>query len=277
MTKGQYSITISAGPSYTTARQENAEFFANAMASAKDPATASIFGYLAIRNQDVPGGETATKMIETTLPPQAKAVLDQENAKKDDQEPVIPTPRGPLPVSQVPQVLSQMEQQIAQLNEAIKQADVDKQHAEALKQQQAVMKQQEVLADQQLEPARIQAETVSAQAKLTEAEAKRITAAADLARAQAEAAAAPDLARASTMKADTEHMTAQIGLLNAHQAAMLSAAEAEGRALNGNESALEVWRATLESETKIRVAEIMAEGQARRAQARQTNPKETPQ
>jgi hypothetical protein len=174
-------------------------------------------------------------------------------------------------VSQVPQVLSsQIEQQIAQTQRG----------AQAGRRRQAARRGAEAAAggdEAAVEPARIQAETVSAQAKLTEAEAKRITAAADLARAQAEAAAAPDLARASTMKADTEHMTAQIGLLNAHQAAMLSAAEAEGRALNGNESALEVWRATLESETKIRVAEIMAEGQARRAQARQTNPKETPQ
>lgn len=268
MTAGKYDITVTAGPSYTTMRQENAEFFANAMSAARDPAHASVFGYLAIRNQDVPGGETATRMIEALLPPQAKAILDQENAKQQGEEQIIPTPQGPLPISQVPAVLSQLQAQIGQLNEAIQKAQIDKQHAEMLREQTAAMKQQEVLANQQLEPARIQAETLKAQADLAKAEADRIKAEAELARAQAEAAAAPERARAEATKADTDHMTAEINLLNAHQQALVTAREAEAAALNGNESALEVWKAGIESETKIIVAQIMAHAAEKRAQAR---------
>lgn len=268
MKAGQYDVTVSAGPSYSTARQENAEFFANMMSSAKEPAMVSIAGYLAMRNQDVLGGETAAKMLATTLPPQAKAVLDQENAKGQEDEPIIATPRGPLPASQVPQVLSQLEMQIQQMGEALKEADVAKQKAEALKAEQAMLKQQEVVADQQLEPARIQAETLKAQAALADAEAKRIQAEADLARAQAEASTAPMMAQTAALTAEKDHMAAEVNLLTAHQQSRVAAAEAEAKALDGNATAFEAWKATLESETRIAVAEIAARAAERRAQSK---------
>lgn len=193
LTVGKYDITISNGPSYSTMRQESAEFFANALSASKDPAQAAVMGYLAIKNQDIKDGETATKMLATTLPPAAKAVLDEENGDKGEQEQTIPTPKGPLPVSQVPQALQALEQQIQQMGEALQKADGDKQQAEVLRHQEGLLKQQAAVADQQLEPVRnateqkkAEAEIAKANATTEQAKAATIQAQADLVRANLE-------------------------------------------------------------------------------------------
>lgn len=252
MKAGKYDVTVTAGPSYTTARQENAEFFANALSAAKDPASAAVFSYLAIRNQDVPGGETATKMMETLLPAPAKAVIDQENAKgSQDEGDVIQTSQGPIPVKMVPTLLDEMKAQLGALNEALEKADAAKKQTELLKQQQA-------MREQELEPARIAADQQKTAAEIAKAEAARIQAEADLIRARSEAEAAPFKARADAEKAEADRLTAEVNYVNAQADAQIAAAKAQSEALNGDTTAFEAWKTTLESETRIRVAEIMA-------------------
>lgn len=265
MSVGEYDVTVTSGPSFSTMRQENAEFFANALSSAKDPASAAVFSYLAIQNQDVPGGETATKMMKTLLPPQAKAVLDEENSEGDEE--VIQTPHGPVPVAQVPQILQNLEMKIQQCEEALQKVDASKTQTELLKQQTEHLKQQQVMKESESLPAKLEAERIKAQADLANAETARIQAQADMLRAQAEAQMAPHTARAQALSAETERMNAEVSLLTTQQQAQVAAAEAEAKALNGNETALEVWKASLEAQTKIAVAEIAARSVQQRSKS----------
>jgi hypothetical protein len=120
---GTYDVTVKAGPGYDTKRQEAAEFMTDAMQAAKDPATAAVLTYLAIKNQDVPGSEEATKMLKKLLPP-GVAEVDQS----DDQQQMIQTHKGPLPIEQAPQAIAMMDQRIQELTAAM--PEVQKQAAQ---------------------------------------------------------------------------------------------------------------------------------------------------
>lgn len=253
MTCQNYSVTVTAGASYSTLRQENSEFFAKAMQSAKDPATASVVTYLAMKNNDAPDADEATKMLKALLPPQ---VISAMSDNKD--EPMVQTSKGPLPVSQVPQALSAMEQHIQQLTETLQKLDQGKQQLD-------LMKQQQVLHEQQLEPGRQQAEQMRISAEIQKAKTAQLQAEADMVRAQSEAAVAPQKAQAEIHKQAHDAMMAEAHLMNANQKLQVDAAVAEAESLSGNLEALEVWKATLEAETRIRVAEISARASAARA------------
>lgn len=169
---GKYDVTISNGPSFTTMRQESAEFFTSAMQAAKDPATMAAISYLAIKNQDVPHADLAAKLIKATMPPVMQQIIDDETGGDEDeeeQEPVAQTPEGPLPLSQVPQAIDALKQQIVQAQEALQQAQVAKQQADLLKAQNEAEKL--ALEQQRIETERFNAETarMEAQAK-TDAE-----------------------------------------------------------------------------------------------------------
>lgn len=176
VTVGEYDITVSAGPSYSTMRQESAEFFTAAMQAAKDPATAAVVTYLAMKNQDVPGGEIATKMLEKLLPPPAQQVLQEEGGRDEPTE-IIQTPRGPLPIAQVPQVLAQLEQGMEMAAQALQKSQADKNSAEVMKQQNE---------ERSLEIKANEADTKAYEADTARQEMERQKAV-DLARAEAEA------------------------------------------------------------------------------------------
>lgn len=193
LTKGQYDLTVTPGPSYSTKRQEAAEFMTNAMQSAKDPVTASVVTYLAFKNSDVPGAEEAVKMLKKTLP--------QGIAEPDEgQEPMIDTPQGPMPASQVGQLIQQMGTALQNAHneiEQVKAADVEAKRADAAnKARELEIKQFEAdtkRGDEQLKAQeaadKARAESLKAQADLVKAEADLVSAQADADRARAEAAA----------------------------------------------------------------------------------------
>lgn len=130
MTAGEFDVTVSAGPSYGTMRQESAEFFANAMQSAKDPVTAAVVTYLAMKNQDVPGADEATKMLKKLIP---AGIAEPE--KGEEPPPMVQTPQGPVPAPQAGQMLMQLTEQLQQASEALQKAQADKQQSEVMKQQ----------------------------------------------------------------------------------------------------------------------------------------------
>lgn len=170
LTVGDFDMTVSAGPAYSTKRQEAAEFLTDAMQAAKDPAAASVLTYLAIKNQDLPGAEEATKMLKKLLPP---GVAEPED---EGEEPMVPTPHGPVPMSKVGPMIEQMGTALQNADKQMEQADLEKQHAEALKEQ-----------NRQDE---LQIKSREADTNRYEAETARMTADAALLTAQAESAAA---------------------------------------------------------------------------------------
>lgn len=236
---GTYDVTISNGPSFTTMRQESAEFYANAMSAAKDPATASVISYLAIKNQDVPHSDLAAKLIKATMPAPLQQIIDDETGGgegKDgaEQEPVVQTPEGPLPVSQVPQAIEALKQQIVQGQDALKQANAAKQQADLLKEQNAQ-------AANALEAERVRIEQFNAET--------------------------------ARFKAEQEADAEQIRLIQEQEKQQIEAASARGQAVQGDSTAFEAWKATLESQTRIWVAEIAAGASDRRAAIAASRPK----
>jgi hypothetical protein len=188
---GHYDVTVSTGPSFSTMRQESAEFFTNAMQAAKDPATAAIVSYLAIKNQDVPGVETATKMMATILPPAAQAVLDQENGDNEDAPEPIMTQRGPVPAEQAGQLLDALAMQAEELKAQLAKVDATKAETEKVKAEESQLKQVAMMREQQLEPQKLAAEQARTEVEAQKLEVERLKAEADLVRAQAEAEALP--------------------------------------------------------------------------------------
>lgn len=112
---GQYDVRVTVGPSYTTQRQEAAQMMIDLAQGVSDPQISLVMRYLAIKNMDWSGAEDLAGILKKMLPPQL--VED-----KEEQEPVINTPMGPIPASQVGQVMAQMQSQLEQAAQQIKQA-----------------------------------------------------------------------------------------------------------------------------------------------------------
>lgn len=114
---GKYDVTVQTGPGFMTKRQEAAEFLTNAVQAAKDPVTANILTYLAIKNTDWSGAEEAETMLKKTLPP---GIVESEDGQEPP--PMVQTPQGPLPIDQAGQLIGQLMQQVQQGEEAMKKA-----------------------------------------------------------------------------------------------------------------------------------------------------------
>lgn len=194
----EFDFTVSSGPSYSTMRQENVEFFTNAMQAAKDPATAAVVTYLAMKNQDAIGAEEATKMLKVLLPAPVQAAMEEGD---EGQEEMIQTPKGPLPVSQAGQAIAHMDQQLQAATEALehaKAADVQNKERElAIKAKEAETKAFEAETARMEARAKAAAEAERAKSERMKAEASLVQAQADLLRAQAEALKPPEPPKAA--------------------------------------------------------------------------------
>lgn len=113
---GEYDVTVTSGPSYTTARTEAAEYLTQVAQGAKDPATSAVVTFLAIKNSDMPGAEQAVRMMEK-LPNIAQLV-----EKDEGEEEMIQTPKGPIPLSQAEQAIAGMDQALTAAEQAIEKA-----------------------------------------------------------------------------------------------------------------------------------------------------------
>lgn len=99
---GKYDVTVSTGPSYTSKRQEAAEFQLEVIKAR--PEMLEIMGDKLFRNMDAPGSDDIADRLKTLLPPQI-----QEMEASKEQGPVDPQIR-------------MMQQQIQQAQEEIQQA-----------------------------------------------------------------------------------------------------------------------------------------------------------
>lgn len=76
---GKYDVRATAGPSYTTARQEATEFMADVVRG--NPQLMQVIGDLYFGMMDVPGADQIAKRLKKTLPPQ----LAQDDENVDEQ------------------------------------------------------------------------------------------------------------------------------------------------------------------------------------------------
>jgi len=160
---GRYDVTVTVGPSYTTARQEAATVLTELANSAKDPASAAVMRYLAVKNSDFHGSEEMVKMLKALLPP----ALQQD----PNQQQIPPA---------VMQKMQQMDQMMQVAAERIKELEsgaeaakakvaVQAQEAQAkiqLAQQELQLEQQKVQAELALEREKVAAEIALEREKL---------------------------------------------------------------------------------------------------------------
>lgn len=115
LTVGEYDVTVSAGPSYSTLRQEAADSMIQFGKSW--PKLMDVAGDKVVKAMDWPGATEIAERIARTIPPQIRGEDDQ-----DPNQPVVNTPKGPIPVDQASQMLQEMDQHIQQLSGQLQQA-----------------------------------------------------------------------------------------------------------------------------------------------------------
>lgn len=111
MTVGEYSVTISSGPSYDTLRQEAVDGMIQTAQSW--PKLMDIAGDKVVRSMDWPMSDEIADRIEKTLPPELR---DQEEGP--DGEPAGPAPLPPEVQQQMQQMEQAMQDLMRQLEEA---------------------------------------------------------------------------------------------------------------------------------------------------------------
>lgn len=116
LANGKYDVTVQAGPSYTTKRQESAEQMMNFLQAF--PQAAPMVGDLIAKNLDWPGADDIAKRLKSMLPPQLQddgnpqvMMLQQQMQQMD---------------GQAKQAVQTLQQQIEQLNQQLLAAKTDK-------------------------------------------------------------------------------------------------------------------------------------------------------
>lgn len=151
LTKGKYRVRITTGASYTTKRQEEANFLSAIFQ--KDPALMQIGGDILFKSMDTPGAQALAARFKKTLPPQ----LVEDNNQQDPQ------------VMQLTQKLQETQTIIQQGAQEIQQLQAqlqNKQGEEQLKGAELQVKQQELQVKQtelQVKLAQLQAPAVPPQ------------------------------------------------------------------------------------------------------------------
>lgn len=145
---GTYDVAVSAGPSYTTRRQEAAESMAQLTQA--NPDIFPVIGDLMIRSMDWPMSEEIADRLKAMLPPQIQQLEKQED--------------GPSP--EVLAIMQQAEQAIAEHKQGL---------AEALAEIQRLQAENEAMkADQQAKQAELAIKAQETQIKAFDAETKRM-------------------------------------------------------------------------------------------------------
>lgn len=111
---GRYDVTVSAGPSYTTQRQEAAEGMSQ-LAQAYPPLMQAA-GDLVVGNMDWPGADDIAERLKRTIPPQ---IVGQD----DEGQPIPPEVQAQM--QQMQQMLEQAQQQLQEAQSGVAKARID--------------------------------------------------------------------------------------------------------------------------------------------------------
>jgi hypothetical protein len=114
LTVGEYDITVKAGPSYDTLRQEALDSMVEV--AGKWPKLMDVAGDKVIKAMDWPGAEEIAERVARSIPPEIRG--DEEGKQSE----TVDTPKGPIPLDQVGPMLAQMDQQMQQMGQALQEA-----------------------------------------------------------------------------------------------------------------------------------------------------------
>lgn len=127
LTIGRYDLTVDAGPSYTTQREEAANQMMELIRVY--PAAAPIIGDLLAKNLDWAGAEKIAERLEIMLPPEIKATMHKGSGQADPNAPPGQQPGAPaqpqIPpeiaaaVQQAQQIIDELKNQLGQAQQTI--------------------------------------------------------------------------------------------------------------------------------------------------------------
>ena len=118
---GKYDVTVVAGPGYATRRMEAAEAMLEISRGNND--FLMNMGDIVFQSQDWPGADQIAERFKKMLPP------GMTEKDEDQEEPMMQTPNGPMPVSQAAELMASMAQQLEAAGEQVKAAgDAGKMH-----------------------------------------------------------------------------------------------------------------------------------------------------
>ena len=169
LTTGKYDVTVSAGPSYTTKREEAANQMVEFIRVF--PQAAPMVGDLLAKNLDWPGADDIATRLKSMLPPHLQKdgnpMIEQLTMQMQQMD------------GQAKQAVGQLQQQLQQLNQEL-QAAKNAQQADALTAQLEAKKLEieavNAQAQAQLKQAELQIKQMEAQAKMMDAETRRMEA-----------------------------------------------------------------------------------------------------
>ncbi len=158
---GEYGVTVTVGPSYNTRRMENAALFTDLANSAKDPASAAILHYLAVKNADLTGSPDPSELLKVMLPPPVQQVMDK------DQEPIPPAAAQRM--AQLEQALQIADQENKELKSGVVETQMKvqahQQEASTKMQMNAEEKRMELMMQKEHNDAQLQFDQAQAAAK----------------------------------------------------------------------------------------------------------------
>lgn len=119
---GKYDLTVKAGPSFTTQREEAVAMLTELVRGNGQMAT--VLGDIIVENMDIPGGEKVARRLQALLPPQVRAAEEG----------------GSPEAAQVQQITQQAQQAIGQLQQQLAEAQNDNE----LKREELALKREEL-------------------------------------------------------------------------------------------------------------------------------------
>ncbi len=177
---GRYDVAVTAGPSYTTKRQESAE--AMLELARNNPEYWRTHGDLIVKSQDWPNAEEFAERTMALMPPELKAAIAQQEAQGDEDEGVDPQVAAIMEsaqkaVSERDQQIEQMGQMLEQAKDAVLKAQEDAQAAKQKAEADAAAKEAEIglkRAEVRVKEREVAVKEKEAQTKAVEARTKRM-------------------------------------------------------------------------------------------------------
>lgn len=165
---GQYDVTVSTGPSYTSKRQESVENQLQLINARPD--LLNFFGDIILKNMDWPGSDEIAERMKAMLPPQI-----QEMEANKDKKPIDPRVKAMMTeIEQASAMLEQRGQELAQAEQALQseatKVNADKTQIEALKKE-LESKQRQFMAEAKATEAQLE---LKAQQMMTDLEGREI-------------------------------------------------------------------------------------------------------
>ena len=124
LTVGKYDVTVKAGPSFSTRRQEAVEEMSELLG--RNPQAFQLIGHKLIRNMDWPGSDEAADILEAVLPPEVKQIIDAKKEGGDLVAAQMEQAQKAI-MDQVEPAMQQLQQQAQEAGEAAQAASQENQ------------------------------------------------------------------------------------------------------------------------------------------------------